>query len=531
MTDTGLADTAHARTRVPRLAVGVAAALCGAVLLVSSGWNTRAAGGSDSYCYLHQAEAWLNGTVRAADPIAAAAPWPDAPLTFAPMGHVPSPVVRGAIVPVCPAGLSLTMAAAELVAGRTGAWMVVPVLAVLAVWSVFNLGRAAGGAAAGVSAALLVACSPVFLYQSVQPMSDVPALAWWMLAGWMALMASRRSAAIAAAATGLGILTRPQLAPLLLPVLLVAWCRGEGPGNACRARVARAAIIVAGAAIGVVAVCAIQRYMYGSWFRSGYGDPAALFAWSHVGPNAVHYAGWLVRTETPVVLLGLVAPLVMRRRTLGWSLLLFVPLTAAIYLPYVVFDAWWYLRFLLPAIAVLLVLSMAAVTALVARAPRAGRWVAVAVVLAAAGWMGGQARAGHVFELASLERRFIDVGTYGTTLPPRAVVVTVSHSGSIRYHGGRQTLSWDSLDPQWLDRAVAWLEANGHPVFLLLEPSEERDFRARFSPVNRLGALDWPPSAQIGTAALVYRASDRAKYFAGGNVNTAVVVTHGPRRR
>ena len=32
------------------------------------------------------------------------------------------------------------------------------------------------------AAVLLVACSPIFLYQAVQPMSDVPAAALWLAA-------------------------------------------------------------------------------------------------------------------------------------------------------------------------------------------------------------------------------------------------------------------------------------------------------------------------------------------------------------
>src|ERR1051325_10559727 len=86
------------------------AALAIAVFAAGMRWGTFAVGGSDSYCYVHQADGWASGHPQVVEPLALEAPWPDAPLTFAPAGHIPSPTVPGAHVPICPAGLSLLMA-------------------------------------------------------------------------------------------------------------------------------------------------------------------------------------------------------------------------------------------------------------------------------------------------------------------------------------------------------------------------------------------------------------------------------------
>src|SRR5438552_4997066 len=86
------------------------AALDLAVLAASIHWGTFAAGGSDSYCYVNQAEGWATGRLQVVEPLALEAPWPDAPLTFAPAGHIPSPTLRGAAAPMCPSGLSIAMA-------------------------------------------------------------------------------------------------------------------------------------------------------------------------------------------------------------------------------------------------------------------------------------------------------------------------------------------------------------------------------------------------------------------------------------
>src|SRR6187549_4023860 len=84
--------------------------LLAAVVFAGVRWGTFAAGGSDSYCYVHQAERWASLRLQVVEPLALEAPWPDAPLTFAPAGHVPSPTVPGALVPICPSGLSIAMA-------------------------------------------------------------------------------------------------------------------------------------------------------------------------------------------------------------------------------------------------------------------------------------------------------------------------------------------------------------------------------------------------------------------------------------
>ena len=163
-----------------------AAALAAAVFAAGLHWGTFAVGGSDSYCYVHQAQGWSTGRLQVVEPLALDAPWPDAPRTFAPAGHVPSPTVPGAAVPMCPAGLSIVMApfmliddflARRLVRRSDTIFLVVPLFGALLVWSVYVLGSRFGRRV-GLASALLVACSPAFLFQLVQPMSDVPATMW-----------------------------------------------------------------------------------------------------------------------------------------------------------------------------------------------------------------------------------------------------------------------------------------------------------------------------------------------------------------
>ncbi|HEY3091562.1 MAG TPA: glycosyltransferase family 39 protein, partial [Vicinamibacterales bacterium] len=204
-----------------------------AVFAAAVRWGTFAAGGSDSYCYVYQAERWASGRLQVVEPLALEAPWPDPPLTFAPAGHIPSPTVRGAAVPMCPAGLSIAMAPLAYVGAAfrrpDALFAVVPLFGTLLVWSVYALG-ARFSPRVGLASALLAACSPAFLFQLMQPMSDVPAAALWVLATVQATSRRPRAPLTAGLATSAAILVRPNLLPMGM-VLGVYFLVGSDPDD------------------------------------------------------------------------------------------------------------------------------------------------------------------------------------------------------------------------------------------------------------------------------------------------------------
>ena len=95
------------------------------------------------------------------------------------------------------------------------------------------------------------ACSPVFLFQLVQPMTDVPVTAWWLAA-------------------------------------IVAFASATLPGLAISALV--------------------NALLYGTPLQSGYGGISAIFHLSNLGPNIVSYPTWAVQTYSPFIFLAFVAP-------------------------------------------------------------------------------------------------------------------------------------------------------------------------------------------------------------------------------
>jgi hypothetical protein len=449
------------------------------------------------------------------DPLALAAPWPDATWSFAPAGHVPSRTVPGAIVPVCPSGLSLVMAPFRLVGGRAGMFLVFPLFGALFVVATYAVG-ARYGARIGMTAALLAAASPPFLYQVIQPMTDVPAAALWLLAVAGATGTRPRHVVGGGIAAGLAMLMRPNLAPLAVPIGLFLLFR---PERSWRQRVVAAAVFTAAAVPWCVAVALIQATFYGSPFASGYGSLSLLFRKEHVLPNLQRYVQWLLQAHTPVIGLALLAPLLLPGG-LTTLLLGLVLVNFALYLPYVVFEDWSFVRFLLPTIPLMLILVMASIDGLLRRVRVRTPLVLAAIAVLLAVVFVHEARDRQTFRLQLLEARFERVGRYvGERLPANALVITSWQSGSVRFYGNRPTLSWDGLPENRLPDAIAFARARGLDPFLLFERREEEDFRTRFGGAD-IAALDWPPMAEVGGQVRIYRPDDRGRYLRGESVRT-----------
>ena len=342
----------------------LALVLVALVVAVTVRYGTFAAGGSDSYCYVEQAERWAAGTITAAVAPGESFPWKNVALSLAPTGFIPSPIHERAIAPICPPGLALAMAVPR-VAGlpRASVFYVVPLCAGLAAWSVFVITRRLAPGWVAVLAVAAAVTTPIFVFQGLQPMSDVPAAAMWALS--LAVIGRTRGRSIASGlAAGIAILVRPNLAPLAgiigLYVVMTPRASGDGTTVAWRDRVAAGAAFGVGVIPGVVGVAWVNAVLYGSPLSSGYGSLDALFAWSHVRENLGRYPAWMLSTVSPLILAALAAPWRARDRAYAWMLLAFAAGVAAMYLPYVPFDNWSYLRFLLPGLLPAFALAVAA---------------------------------------------------------------------------------------------------------------------------------------------------------------------------
>ncbi len=499
------------RDRVAPLLAGLAVL---ATAVVAVRWQAWFAAGADAYGYVSQAFLWMRGELRVPQALAMQAPWPDVDWTLSPLGYRPA-TVPGSIVPTYPPGLPLAMAAAGMVAGARAVFWVVPLAGVAVVWLTYRLGCWMASPATGAFAAVVLCSSAVFVHQLVVPMSDVPATAWWLLA---LLLVARRHPLLAGAAATAALLTRPNLAPLAL-WLAVGLAVDQRRCAATWRSVVRAEVAYAAPlACGLGFLLWLNAYLYGNPFHLGYGGAASFYRFANVTTNLARYARWLWDTQTFFPFVGLAAPVVFwmvrgtRRalhpgpRTYPLAMAFgIVGIVVASYLAYLPFDDWRYLRFLLPGLPLLLILSAEVMMAGIRRLPVTVRAPLMMLGLAAiVTYQIGPGRSWEVRTVNDIEARYAIVGRAAARiLPPRAVLLSWQQSGSLRFYSGRETLRYDLLDPAWLDRAVSHLQTAGYQPYLVLESFEEEPYRRRFGASSALGRLDWPPFAESASRVTV----------------------------
>jgi 4-amino-4-deoxy-L-arabinose transferase-like glycosyltransferase len=449
------------------------------------------------------------------EPLVKTFDWYGGGWNFSPLGHRPG-VAAGEIVPTYPMGLPVVMALTRSAFGDFGEYAAVPLLGAALVLGSFLLGCRLHSRTAGLVAAALVATSPVQLFHVVQPMSDVPAAAWLVLALAAALGDRWPSALGAGICLGMAAATRPNLAPL---ALAVAACAAGWPLQSWRQpRVMRLVFLGLGLVPVLGPLMGLNLWLYGSASSTGYGGLDQYFAWSNILPNVSDYFWRIAIGETPALWLSAAAVVILllrRRRSatdskgpgLRPSALVAAAvgaLTLAVYLPYGIFPDWAYLRFLLPALAVAFVFVGSLAAEAAARLPEGARGVVLVVGMAVVCTANVVvATTQQVFNLRFYESRYRTVGHYlKETLPPNPIVITFQESGSIHYYTGAPISRWDYMPHDLEDHVSAFRQRGLHPI-IVVEDWERPNLRARF-PKSALAALDWTPRADIGETTHVW---------------------------
>ena len=437
------------------------------------------AGGADPAGYLWSARLLREGHLSyPIDPIPGLPPGAIGAKAFAALGADVKPGTW-VLVPTYPAGLPLHLALAQAVLPEERGVRVVLLLAALgALWLCYRVGREAGlGPLWALGAVVLMAASPLYLFLAVQPMSDVLATLWAEATVFFAWRARRAGAyaTLAGASLGLATLVRPTNLLLAVP-LVCALPRSRAP-------VARA---IAGGLPFALGLLAYQWAIYGHPLRSGYGDVSSAFSWAFAGPAWRHYATWVPRLGSWLVLLAPGAWWVWRGDRRDWRLvagawLLVIFGTYGFY--YHTAESWWYLRFVLPAFPPLMIAAVVTLqevtTAAAARVrPRGLRpavWLAAAALVAAAAR--GQVRLpehdAHR-DVKTEERTYRDTIRWMTlTGPVEEPVLMVQLSGAARYYApAMRMLRFDWLSPEEWTALRAWQARSGQPIRAALFPFE-----------------------------------------------------------
>lgn len=474
---------------------GLLLAAAAALGLVAAGifYGSRTAAASDPSGYVSQSALWARGPLRVDQRFASTLPWPNASQSLTPLGY--RVAADGAMVPTYAPGVPLLMALGRQV-GACGPYLVGPICGALLVLFTFQLGRPVFGAAAATIAAILVACSPVVVFMSLVPMADVPAATFWVGALAIAVGGSAPRAFAAGILTAIAILIRPNLVPLAVFPWLMVMVRTPG----WRDRVIRTALFAIASIPGALGVAWVNNTLYGSPLASGYGDLGPGFSLEYAPTNIRRYPAWWLESQGPFAFVFLAAFWFWRKkRPMRHEFLVlsgFAVTLWLLYLFYLPFEAWWFLRFLVPAVPFVFLLCADAV------AQAAGQSATVRVVALAAFTVIIAAHVSRFIDTRDIlgtgtgERRYVEPALHlASTIPPDAVIVAMQHSGSLRYYTGRLILRWDELDPSWLDRAVAFLRARGIATYLVAESWEEEQIRSRFAGQQTLADLDRGPIA------------------------------------
>jgi hypothetical protein len=266
--------------------------------------------------------------------------------------------------------------------------------------------------------------------------------------------------------------------------------------------------------------------------QSGYGRASDLFALGHIAANLSLYPQWLRDSSSTPALLLLSAGQGALIARMPWDprlrpLLAASIVVAALYLVYVPFDSWTYLRFVLLALAMAAVGLAVLIEAAARRLP--SRWRSPAFIVCALLATVPNLRVAQelgVFAVRQREARYQAAGDFVREhLPQATIVLAGQHSASVTYYGRRPILRADLIDPAALERFVARTEPPGGGLAFVLDVAEVDAFRTRAGGAP-VAALDWPPRAEIGRPVVtrVWLASDRQAYREGQHVSTARIV-------
>jgi len=435
-----------------------------------------AVGGSDSSGYANEAKAIAAGRVIQTMDALDRLDLPDRfECAFRPLAYEPGPRPR-TMVPYYPPGFPLHLAAAGVLGNWTYApFFVSPIAGLLLVIATYFLARELSlSRVLSFLCAAILGGAAVLLFQAVQAMSDVVAALWASAAVLFALKARsrRRYAAAAGAAFGMAVLVRPANLLLALPLAFaLPWIA------------ATAGLFLSGGLPFAAFFAAWNRALYGGALSTGYARALSGqgFGWGFFPERFPHYLGTVALMLSPLVLLGWLAVsgdgrVSRRDRAL---LLTWFGTYILLYSFWGPDHAWWYTRYLLPALPGLVIAAVLVARDLLLKI--AGRWprlsaamagVFIAAILAAETW---SYRQWGPLRIAGRQQAFPEAcALAGWKAGEPALVFAEEFSGALRFYTQTTPVRWQCLKPGDFGVLVEHARRKGFGVFALLFDSEAR---------------------------------------------------------
>lgn len=424
-----------------------------------------AAGGADSSGYLNAgkliSEGRLNVRATEMDVMGLDNSWL---VFFQPLGFAQSFRPK-TIVPSYPLGYPLLLAPI----GRIGGWdhapfYVVPLCALITLFVVYRLARELGLDDEGaIASAALLALSPGWNVQTLQPMSDVVATLFCAIA---MLYAFRGRAILAGAAFGFAVWVRPTDALLAIAI-----------GFALRWQWRKLALAAAAAIPFAIGLLIVNQTLYGGLFKTGYGSFAELLSLAMFRVCAVNQAKALAMT-LPIFPIALFA---RRAALLTWFAAFFL-----FYSFYSVCDDWSYVRFLLPAFPALIIGAL-----LVLRNVAVRRAVIAAAAIAMIVFtIRSPLRTMHDQEIAYTHA----VHWSQKHLPPNALVAVMQFGGAYYFYTDHLSVQYEWLKPDKFQELRAYAGYAGFKFYALVFDWEEdelfKHMPGKWTKVDRMRNVD-----------------------------------------
>jgi len=440
-------------------------------------------GGADSAGYLSSGRLFSRGEISQSESelneLGLSDDWTN---VFVPLGFLPGTRPR-TLVPTYPPGVPLHMAVATWIGGPNGPFLVSPIAGLFCLVLIYALAREFQlSVQTSLAASVILALCPTFIFQAMQPMSDVIATLWCLVTIYVCLRSDRAVmfAVAAGAAFGVAVLVRPNNLLLLAPIVFALPLKPK-----------HLLLFIAGGLPFGAFFLWYNGITYGAPMRTGYGSivDGGLLAWSNFLPRFKHYAYQSLWQLSPLVPIGWLAVTVkpaipLRRRLL---LLVWPGVYLGFYSFYFPYDTWWYFRFLLPALPAVVVGALL-VWEDQARelSRRHGKVISLIGALLLLVTICTQLYQVAIYNVLGMDE--IQSGEYVETsagairiLPSRSFIVCMQTSGALRYYTEFRIVRWDVIDKDKSEKLLTLLKERRQDLYALLFPFELEEAQRRIN--------------------------------------------------
>jgi hypothetical protein len=387
--------------------------------------------------------------------------------TYVPLGF--TPVGKHEMVPTYAMGLPLFILGMSHLTGWDQAanatiWLHAMLSLVILYWLSIVMGLSHPLAFLGT---IVLGLSSIFIFMSLQAMSDVPALAWCsfaVLTSWLSRK-NARWAVIAGTAFSVCVLLRPTNILLIFPVAAALGLDGK-----------RWLWFLTGGIPGGVFQAVVNEQLYGRVVATGYGDARWLFRLEYILPGVLAYAQWLPVMLTPAVFF--VARIPFQRSLRGDRRQITLIVWTAAFLGFYAFyfhthENWTYSRFALPVFSALIILMLLAMRETFSGFSVKLRWTfGVLMVIFVTGWNALWLTRLHVLPEGREEVYGAAAIWANENLPSNSVILAMQTTGALLYYTKFTFVRYEQFNRDTFRNVEQACVASGRPIYAMLFPHE-----------------------------------------------------------